>query len=266
MAYETFTTSGTGSQANFEYWYTLGTHAIVGYGTNRINFSEQQTMWGRLRANGVTPIMQRSLTPRTGDGSGLDKVSVSALTTDGVTTTITGTMADTSGLIEGQSYPISGATPTTYNGTFAIHIVNGTTFTYTAGSIPTGNATGTLVLDDQWRTTKYQAIYPGWSVGGTADTFEGQLRGAVSSDANLYYLQSTGERANPTLSTTGYWQWAVNGTAKYMTSDGLHEGGVTAIGYEETCGTAGTVTTQAGGTISQSLRAWVGTVVTAAGG
>lgn len=258
FALETYTATASGIVANFEYWYTLANYAVVGYGTNNISAPNQTTMYGRIRANGITPIIQRSLTPRTTPLSSMP-VSITSLTTDGSTTTVTGTMADTSGLQEGQSYPISGATPATYNGTFAIHIVNGTTFTYTAGSVPASNATGTLVLDDQWRTLQYQVINASWGVGSIADTFEQFLRGNVSTDASFTYYQSTGERASAALGTTNYWKWLVNGTAKYVTSDGLHEGG-TYPGYELNVGSGGTVTTQAGGTVAQTLRALVGTL------
>lgn len=251
------TTSAGGSLANLQLLMGYGTHAVVGYGTNAINTTAQQSHYTQIRALGISKIIQRSLTPRTTTTAPTDPVSITSLTTDGSTTTVTGTMADTSGLIEGQSYPISGATPAVYNGTFAIHIVNGTTFTYTAPSVPGSNATGTLYLNDQYRTTKYQTpnTGSGWGVGLAADTFEQTLRGWVSTDANLTYYQSLGERASSTLGTANYWLWAVNGTVNYATSDGLHEGG-TAPGYELNINN-GTVTTQAGGTVTQSLRALI---------
>lgn len=49
-----------------------------------------------------------------------------------------------------------------------------------------------------------------------------------------------------------------SGAANYCTTDGLHEGG-TAPGYELNVGTGGTVTTLAGGTVAQTLRALFGT-------
>jgi hypothetical protein len=256
MAFETYTATAAGNLANHLFWYTLANYAIVGYGTNLISFANQQTMYTMLRAQGISKIIQRSLTPRT-TPLNTDPVTVTALTTDTVTTTVTGTMADTSGLIEGQSYPISGASPAVYNGTFAIHIVNGTTFTYTAGSVPASNATGTLVLDDQWRTTQYQTVAASWGVGSAAETFESQLRGLTATDVNFAYYQSQGERAGGTVGTASYWLWGVNGTVKFMTADGLHE---TAGGYELNVGSAGSITTQAGGTVAQSLRAYVGTL------
>lgn len=257
-AFETFTATAGGVVANHEFWYTLANYALVGYGTNSLTQSWQTTLYARLRANGVLQIIQRSLTPRT-QPLNTDPVSITSLTTDTVTTTVTGTMADTSGLTTGQSYPISGATPAAYNGTFAITVLTGTTFTYSALTVPASNATGTLVLNDQWRTTKYQVAASGWSVGGAADTFEQFLRGNVSSDANLTYYQSAGERASATLGTAAYWQWAVNGSANYCTTDGLHEGG-TVPGYELNIGTGGTITTLAGGTVSRTLRAHIGTL------
>lgn len=245
---ETLTAHGAPVSA-MEFWWKYATHAIVGYGTNAFQLSNQTALYARLRANGITKIIQRSLTPRTATLNSMP-VSITSLTSSG--TAVTGTMADTSGLVSGQSYPIAGAAQSAYNGTFAITVVNGTTFTYTALTAPSASpATGTLTLDDQWRTTKYQVANSAWAVGQGADTYEQSLRGTVSSDANYFYYQSMGERASPTLGTAGYWQWGVNGTAKYMTGDGLHE---TAVGYEANVNTPGTVSSQAGGTVSQSLR------------
>lgn len=256
IANDVLVATASGNVALHEVWYTFANYAIVGYGTNALTQSAQTSMWARLRAKGIVTIIQRSLTPHT-TPTNTDPVTVT-LTTDTVTTTITGTMADTSGLSEGQSYPISGATGANaaiYNGTFAIHIVNATTFTYTAGSVPTANPTGSPVLDDQWRTVQYQTTATGWSVGGTADVFEQFLSATVNTDANFIYYQSLGERASPTLGTTNYWRWAVNGTVKYSTNDGLHE---SSGGYELNLGTNGTVISQSGGSVSQSLRALVG--------
>lgn len=114
----------------------------------------------------------------------------------------------------------------------------------------TPNATSS----DSFTTTAGQTTAVGWSVGGAADTYEATLRGFVASDANLAYYQSTGERTSPTPGTSAYWQWIVNGTAFFATADGKHE---TATAYELNLGSAGSITTQAGGTIAQSLRAWV---------
>lgn len=255
---ETYTATAGGNLANHEYWYSLANYAVVGYGTNQLSFPNQQTMYSMLYGKGIGKIIQRSLTPRTATLNS-DPVSITSLTTDGTTTTVTGTMADNTGIVDGQSYPISGATPAVYNGTFALTKVpaSSTQFTYTVASVPTGNATGTIVLDDQWRTTKYQTVYPAWGVGSSADTFEQSLRGTVSTDANFTYFQSQGERASPTLGTALYWLFGVNGTVKYMTADGLHE---TAVGYEQNVGTAGTISNQALGTVSMSLRSYIGTL------
>lgn len=251
IAADCTTTVGGASLASLTYWYQYCSYAVVGYGTNALTQAAQTALINQIRTAGIVPIVQRSLTPRT-TPLNTDPISITSLTTDTVTTLVTGTMADTSGLINGQSYPISGASLAVYNGTFAITVVTGTVFTYTAGSVPAANPTGTIVMDDQWRTTKYQAASPGWSIGGSADIFETFLRGLIASDANLTYYQSQGERAGTT--GTAYWQWGVNGTVKFMTPDGLHE---SAVGYEQNIGTSGTATTQAGGTVATSLRALV---------
>jgi hypothetical protein len=255
VALDCTTAVGGASLSQLTYWYQYVNNAVVGYGTNSLNQGAQTALYAQIRAAGISKIIQRSLTPRSNTNN-TEPVTITSLTTDGSTTTVTGTMANTSGLIEGQSYPISGATPTVYNGTYPIHIVNGTTFTYTVAGVPASNATGTITLDDQWRSLVYQTINGQWGVGSLADTFEQWLRGNVASDANLTYYQSLGERANTTtagLGTTAYWQWGVNGTVKWMTADGLHESG---NGYEANI-TTGTAMTQAGGTVAASLRAMV---------
>lgn len=109
----------------------------------------------------------------------------------------------------------------------------------------TPNATSS----DSFTTTAGQTTAVGWSVGGAADTYEAALRGFVAGDPNYSFFQSTAERVSPTVGTAAYFQWFVNGTANYETADGKHE-----ARYEDTVGTPGTITTQAG-TVARSQRA-----------
>lgn len=69
-------------------------------------------------------------------------MTLTSLTSSG--TTATATLAG-HGLQVGQSVLISGASPTIYNGTFAITAITSSTFTYTLGSSYTGSATGTVL-------------------------------------------------------------------------------------------------------------------------
>ena len=154
--------------------YTYLTHAVVGYGTNGNGTTEQTALTDlhtQIRAGGITPIIQRSLTPRT-------------------------------------------------------------------------------TSTDSWATTANQTLSAGWGVGSTAETYEAFMAAKVTTDANMTYYTSFGERA--ATSGADYWKWLVNGTANYATSDGLHE---KAVGYEANI-TSGNVTTQ-GGTVYGSLRALV---------
>jgi hypothetical protein len=218
-----------------------GTHAVIGYGTNGFQTTQQQTLYGIVRTAGISKIIQRSMTPNTTSQS----VSITSLVSTG--SACTATVASTAAMVNGGTYTISGATPAAYNGSYVVSISNGTTFTYTSGSAPGSTATGSPVALDNFRTLTGQVATTGWSVGGTGETYETTLKGWTSSDVNLTYYQSQAERAG--TSGLPYWQWGVNGTAFYTTSDGKHE---SAVGYELNIRTAGTATTQSG-TVSTSL-------------
>ena len=60
--------------------------------------------------------------------------TISNLTSSGTTCTLVTSVAH--GLVTGNQVTITGASPSQYNGTFKITVVNGTTFTYTALSAP----------------------------------------------------------------------------------------------------------------------------------
>lgn len=229
-------------------WFAYCTHAVVGYGTNAFQTGNLQTIYGYLRAAGISKIIQRSLTPNPTDL----KLTFTAMSATG--TACQGTVASTALLTEGNTYTIAGCTPSAYNGNYSIHIVDGSTVSYTSASAPGGSATVNGTMADNARTISGQLVTTGWSVGGAADTYEQTLKGWTSTDANLTYYQSQGERA--ATSGADYWHWAVNGTPWYMTADDKHE---SALGYEQNIGTAGTVTTQAGGTVASSLRSYMAT-------
>lgn len=226
------------------------THGVIGYGTNSFQTSQLQTLYGYFRAAGISKLIQRSLTPNATSLS----LTITGLTSTG--TACAGTMASTASLINGGTYTIAGCTPSAYNGSYVVTVVDSGNFSYTSASSPGGNSTVNGTMADQFRTLAGQTTVAGWSVGGAADTYEQTLRGWVTTDANLAYYQSTGERNSATVGTAGYWQWVVNGAPFYSTSDGKHEG---PVGYPLNTDTAGTITTQAGGTVATSLRTYMPT-------
>lgn len=218
------------------------THAIVGYGTNAFQTTQLQTVYGYIRTAGITQIIQRSLTPNV-VGTKLTFTSMSS-----VGTACAGVLPSTAALVNGNTYTIVGVAPSAYNGSYVVTVLgDGVTINYTSASAPGGNSTVQGTIEDQYRTIAGQALASGWGVGGSAQTYETTLSGWTATDANLTFFQSQGERA--ATSGADYWHWFVNGTANYETNDGKHE-----ARYEDNIGVAGTATTQAGGTVSTSLR------------
>ena len=65
--------------------------------------------------------------------------SITSITHVGTVATLT--TATVHGLVTGNEITISGASPSAYNGTFVITVTGTSTFTYTMGSTPAGNAT-----------------------------------------------------------------------------------------------------------------------------
>lgn len=246
IASDPYTANGSGSVSVFEQWYAYMNYAVVGYGTNNTTTSYTTALHARLRANGISKLIQRSLTPRDATTTGTS-ITLTGATASG--TTVTGTAASTAALVNGNTYTVAGATGSGnalyYNGSFVITVVNSTTITYTAtAGSPAATATGTLTVQDQFRTVAGQTAYTGWSSGGLADTWEAFCRGLPASDANLTYYQSYGERV--ATSGAGYWQWKCDGTTAFLeTKDGLHE---SAKGYEDNIRTTGSIITQSGTT------------------
>lgn len=237
---------GAASLSMLTDWYQYLTHAVVGYGTNGSSTTTQTNLWAQIRTKGVQKIIQRSLTPRTT----IPNTSITQLTRVG--TAVTGTMTSTAGITSGNQYQISGAVPSQYNGVFAITVVDATTFTYTALTTPgTSPATGTIVMNTGWADVASQTPVAGWAFGGAIDTFEAFLRAAPTTDPDMTYYQSQGERQ--ATSGANYWIWKATGVPLRETADGIHE---SASGYEDNI-TTGTATTQAGGTVSASLRSIV---------
>lgn len=245
---------GGATTAMLSYWYQFLNYAVVGYGTNGFNTAAQTALYAQIRAAGIVPIIQRSLTPRTTS-------TISGVTLVGGGTTVVATVPASVltnlGISGGGTFVgvIAGATPAGYNTVAAgvtMTVTSPTTVSYVNAT--TGVATGTITIGDLWESAGNQILVASWGVGQGADTFEQFLRGLLAGDANLSYYQSQGERVSGTVGTANYWIWIANGTALFATADGLHE---SAGGYEMNIGTAGTLTTQAGGTVVTSLRAVV---------
>jgi hypothetical protein len=70
--------------------------------------------------------------------SGATAKSISSITASGTTATVT--TASAHGLTTGNVVIVSGATPAAYNGAYLVTVTGPTTFTYTAGAAPGGNA------------------------------------------------------------------------------------------------------------------------------
>lgn len=145
--------------------------------------------------------------------------SVTSLTSSG--TTVTATVASTADLATGQPIVISGATPTTYNGTYAITVVDGTTFTYTAGSAPASSpAMGTVAYSNQFANAAGQTVNTGFA----PSSYRGFLNPRIKALDPL--LGITGYiDPNPYLENNPSGQdglWASDGTPNRYVWDGTH--------------------------------------------
>ncbi len=207
--------------------------AIEAYGTNALTASASQAIHAQLRAAGVQKILRMSLCPRAQNPC---VISISSLTSVG--TTATATVASTTNLTTGQTYPISGASPAAYNGSYVITVLSSTTFSYTfAGG--TSPATGTIIADDQFRTEAFQVASSGWSPGGVADMFEQAMQALVTSD--LTYIETSAVRGST------HWFWLTNGAPFSNTVDGLHP---STAGYELRFGSNSSIVAQSGTTVA----------------
>lgn len=237
-----------GTPAFFTNWLQYGNSAIEMYGTNSVNAAASQAVHAQLRAGGITKIIRTSLTPNT---SGTCPMSITGITRVGTLATATVSAGVYADLIDGQAYPISGASPSQYNGTYTITKIGGNQFTYTMASDPGSSASGTIIANDRWRTLNYQTPATGWSVGGAVNTFETAMAALVAND--LTYCQMEGMRA--ATSGADYWKWTAGGTTpNFHTADGLHQ---SATGYEATVAGNSTVTVFGQSPVTQSLRALV---------
>ncbi|MBB4250841.1 hypothetical protein FHT69_001653 [Rhizobium sp. BK008] len=99
------------------------------------------------------------------------------ITLTSVGTVATGTIASTTGLVNGQTVSITGATPTAYNGNVVITVTGSTTFTYNfAGG--TSPATGTIRLGELGLNVDFQVFSANqsWPSDGTDASGKWRLR------------------------------------------------------------------------------------------
>lgn len=111
---------------------------------------------------------------------------VATISITGITRAVqvaTATIADASGLIDGQTVTVSGANQTEYNITATITNITATTFDYTVAGSPTTPATGTIIMtvDSRW------AIASSVAVGSYSftDSEDNSTYAAVAADSVL---------------------------------------------------------------------------------
>ncbi len=80
--------------------------------------------------------------PTSSEAPSSTTVGIASITFSGTTATATTTAAN--GLSTGQEVLIAGATPSQYDGSFAVSVTGANTFTYTMTSTPSSNASGTM--------------------------------------------------------------------------------------------------------------------------
>lgn len=195
------------------------THSIIHYQTNTLasgttpaaTLTALQGVTAFIAATcGITDITVSKITPRT-----IATLSVTSLTSS--STTATAQVASTAALSNGQSIIIAGATPSAYNGTYSITVIDSTHFSYTfAGG--TSPATGTITFSDQFASTTNQTAVNHFGVGQEADQFNVLLDGTPGANGitRVHDL-------NPVLrDATLTYAWKVNGAANGYTNDGLH--------------------------------------------
>jgi hypothetical protein len=124
-----------------------------------------------------------------GFNSGYPGSTVSTITFS--TTTATATTLSNHGLATNQTIVMTGCTPADYNGTFAVNVVNSTTFQYTMLTTPTTNAT----VVGSYTYSTYAVIGGGGATGGGLDQVFVQNQTTVTTSYTLttgYNAESVG--------------------------------------------------------------------------
>lgn len=98
-----------------------------------------------------------------------------------------------------------------------------------------------------------QTLATSWGVGQAADTFEAAMRALVTTDLSYFSMDAT----RIASSGANYWKWFANGTPAFETADGVHQ---TPQGYEDSVGGNGNLITNAGGSTTSTLRAYLATL------
>lgn len=102
--------------------------------------------WGQSNENGAGMSSTGLSTSYQGHNIQLLNAAVTSLTRSGTTATLTTTAAHN--LTTGFTVVVSGASPSGFNGRYAVTVTGSTTFTYTLASDPGSDATGTITVSD----------------------------------------------------------------------------------------------------------------------
>ena len=112
------------------------TSVVTGQGSDRWQYVNVSTAGGNFltAVNGNDPALIYDGTNWIKYATTSTAQTISNLTSSGTTCTLVTSAAH--GLVTGNQVTVTGASPSQYNGTFKITVVNGTTFTYVASSAP----------------------------------------------------------------------------------------------------------------------------------
>jgi len=150
---------------------------------------------GGVGGSGIVVIRYRGPQRGTG-GTVISSVPITSLTHSG--TQATAMSSINTGFSTSDLITISGATPSAYNGTFSILVVDGKTFQYTMLSTPASNATGTITAVSKY-TTLVSLTHSGTTaIATTTQNYEFQngdsvtISGATPSEYNgTFVIQNT---------------------------------------------------------------------------
>ena len=171
----------------------------------------------------------------TGQGIVQKNIKAATLTASGSTATFTGTVPH--GLYQGCLVSIYGASPSAYNGTYIVNVINHYTFTYTMGSSP-ANATvmGTVTVGCSTNTAS-SVTYTGGVVTFNTSSAHGLYTGALVSVSGA---TPAGVNGNYVITVTSATQF----TYSASTGSGTATGTIVAVnGYVLTSSITSTTTT-----------------------
>lgn len=200
------------------------THILCNWGFNDISAgrlvtqiqADIQAIWNNWTAEGFK-VIQCTISPRTT----AINFSVQSLT---AAATVVSAQCNAHGFTTGMLVAISGASPSQYNGTFAVNVIDANNFTYTAATAPGSSpATGTVVATSGWRSISNQTVFAtnGGFTGG-ASSRRSQLNAWIRTKPSP--LWAWFELADPMESARDSGLFGVNAgwADPSKTSDGQH--------------------------------------------